>query len=464
LFHLFKHHNDDKNNEMKDDSNNHISFREKLNKSMSNAFGFESNIDISDETQVLYRRNVVIKNVIFLTNLLYTIILFVISFGDSSNWILTVLLFPVTYLVNRTLKKMIFTDKDDLAKQKIAMYVACFYMFLSSMLVYLKLKNQFTTSSDGVSNVVIYGEVGYAMLYVSLVVVSLYQDKKALLTICKWLLVGVTILHFTVTYNFTEQYGHASQGIWILLKEIFVSEQFKDIVLRTAVLILFMAALYVNVSISQYLMEERKRELVKRKDVEDDFINVVFEMFKVSLDNTYISEQEISDANILAQMSYKLANYLGLKPSMCEECKKYSRIYLDEQVDLENIKSITNKDVQFEKLREETKIGSVIAKRQAARRRIDYIVRNHVQGAASPEFCDKMRRISQSEFDQIIGICDVYITLRSMKAYKRPYSHEQSLAALNEDFKQYFDSIIYDRFINFIDEFKRIYEESDIEG
>jgi hypothetical protein len=52
LFHLFKHHNDDKNKEMKDDSNNHVSFREKLNKSMSNAFGFESNIDISDETQV----------------------------------------------------------------------------------------------------------------------------------------------------------------------------------------------------------------------------------------------------------------------------------------------------------------------------------------------------------------------------------------------------------------------------
>lgn len=462
MAHLFKHSSANPNE--KSSLKAKISIKEKLNKFFSNSFGFESNIDISDETQVLYRRNVVIKNIIFLTNLLYTIILFVISFGDSSNWILTILLFPVTYLVNRTLKKMIFVEKNDLVKQKIAMYVACFYMFLSSMLVYLKLKNQFTANFDGTSSIVIYGEVGYSMLYVSLVVVSLYQDKKALLTICKWLIVGVTILHFTVTYNFTEQYGHASEGIWPLLKLIFISEQFKDIVLRTAVLILFMSALYVNVSISQYLMEERKRELVKRKDVEDDFINVVFEMFKVSLDNTYISDQEKSDAAILATMSYKLANYLGLKPSSCEECMKYSRIYLDEQVDLENIKSIPNKDLQFEKLREETKIGSVIAQRQAARRRIDYIVRNHVQGAASPEFCDKMRRISQSEFDQIIGICDVYITLRSMKAYKRPYSHDQSVMALTQDFKQYFDSIIYDRFMNFIDEFRRIYEESDIEG
>lgn len=431
----------------------------KIKKFFSDKFGFESKIDISDETQVLYRRNCVIKNIILLANLLYTVILFVISFGDHSNWILTILLFPVTWLVNHTLKKMIFTDKDDLAKQKIAMYVQCFYMFLSALLVYIKLKNQFSTITDDSTQVVIYGEVGYAMLYVSLVVVSLYQDKKALWTICKWLLVGVTILHFTVTYNFTEQYGYASDGIFSVIKEIIQSDQFKDIVLRTAVLILFMAVLYVNVSISQYLMEERKNELVKRKEVEDDFINVVFEMFKVSLDINYISDEEKSEAALLAKMSYQLANYLGLKPKECEECMKYSRIYLDETLDLESIKTIDNKEVQFEKLRNETKRGNVIARRQAGRRRIDYIIRSHVQGSATPEFIDKMKHISQSEYDQIIGICEVYITLRSMTAYKRPYSHEKTVEALNQDFKQYFDNIIYDRFYNFIEEFRTMFDE-----
>jgi hypothetical protein len=297
---------------------------------------------------------------------------------------------------------MIFTDKDDLAKQKIAMYVACFYMFLSSMLVYLKLKNQFTTSSDGVSNVVIYGEVGYAMLYVSLVVVSLYQDKKALLTICKWLIVGVTILHFTITYNFTEQYGHASEGIFVLLKEIFVSEQFKDIVLRTAVLVLFMAALYVNVSISQYLMEERKRELVKRKDVEDDFINVVFEMFKVSLDNTYISEQEKSDANILALMSYKLANYLGLKPSMCEECRKYSRIYLDEQVDwfYENYKK-HEQNLKAQSEEEKQKLEEPI--KRSSRKDTQVITAEPVEIESIEEDKPKRKITSLSEWVQELG-------------------------------------------------------------
>jgi len=99
-------------------------------------FGFESGIDITDDNQVLYRKNVVIKNIIFVSNILYTIIFTILSLGDESNWMLTVLLFPVTFFVNATLKKMINKGADDKMSQTIAMYFASFYMFLSSIVIY----------------------------------------------------------------------------------------------------------------------------------------------------------------------------------------------------------------------------------------------------------------------------------------------------------------------------------------
>ena len=62
-------------------------------------FSFESGIDISNDTQVLFRRNKVIKNIILVTNLLYTIILFIVSHGDSKNIVLSALLLPFFLLM-----------------------------------------------------------------------------------------------------------------------------------------------------------------------------------------------------------------------------------------------------------------------------------------------------------------------------------------------------------------------------
>ncbi len=416
-------------------------------------FSFESGIDISNETQVLFRRNKVIKNIILVTNLLYTIILFVVSRGDSQNIVLSVLLLPVTFVINKSLTKMINENETNILKQQIAMYAQCFYMFLSATLVYIKLKSQLNSNQD----IVLYAEVGYAMLYVSLVVVSLYQDKKLLAEMSKWLLLLVTILHFTVTYRFVEDYGHkeAFDAFISILK----SDSLKDIVLRTAVLGLFAIALYVNVSISEFLMEQRKTELLKRKEVEDEFTNVVIDMYNANFSDMFINNQTKAEADLLAKMSFQLASYLGLKPNECEDIKKYSRIYLDNIINLEEIKSIPNKDDRFEMLRKETQIGSVIAQRLSLKRKTDNIVRVHVQSGTSPEFIDFMKMVKAPIRDQIVAICDIYISLRSFRDYKRPYDQNMTVKALSNDYKQYFDNIVFDRFINFINVFKDMYDE-----
>ena len=51
----------------------------KLFSKLNNMLSFEKGIDITDDYQVLKRKNIVIKNIIFFSNITYTLILFLIS-------------------------------------------------------------------------------------------------------------------------------------------------------------------------------------------------------------------------------------------------------------------------------------------------------------------------------------------------------------------------------------------------
>ncbi len=442
-------------NEIKEES-------EKLNKKKSISsffsyifqkyFSFEAGVDISNDTQVLYRRNKVIKNIIFVTNWLYTIILFIVSFTDHTNLVLSAILVPVTFYVNYRLGKVIRMNEDNLLKQQIAMYIQCFYMFLSAIVVYVKMKY----STNNIDETVMYAEVGYAMLYVSLVVVSLYQDKKLLLEISKLLLLLVTLIHFTVTYNFIKI--AENKTTFETIKLVVQSEAFKDIILRTAVLGLFMIILYINVSISHFLQEERRKELVKRRDVESAFTDVVINMYNANFGDMFITKENREESGLLADMSYQLASFLGLKISECDDIKHFSHIYLDTDVNIDRIASIPNSDERFEVLRKETELGSIVAERLSLKRKVENIVRTHCQGSVTPEFIDFSKMVKEPWRNQIIALCDIYISLRSIRDYKRPYDEAQTERILETDFKQYFDNIIFDRFMTLIETFKNMYE------
>ena len=126
---------------------NKINLKDKLlnnkffSKLFRNYFGFESGIDITNDTQVLYRKNYVIKNIVFVSNLIYSLIFAALSFGEPKNLVFTIISFPVTFLLNITLKKMIKQNPDNHVRQTIAMYIMSFYMFLSTIIMYFKLKN-----------------------------------------------------------------------------------------------------------------------------------------------------------------------------------------------------------------------------------------------------------------------------------------------------------------------------------
>ena len=419
----------------------------KSNALFNKYFSFESGIDITNDNQVLYRKNVVIKNIIFLSNIIYTIIFTIVSISEPSNWLLTVILFPVTFVVNMSLKNLINKGPDDRMSQNVAMYVSCLYMFLSSVLIYVKLKY-------GQSSYLM--EAGYILLYYSLAVCSFYQDKKMLKNISIWVIVLITILHFTVTYSLinTDVAKDVSK-----IFTLFTADAFKDIIIRTLLLIMFMLVLYVNVSMVNFMQDERKKELSKRREVQEDFTKVVTEIFDVTLSNNEISEDEAKEAIVLSTMVKKLASLSNLKPEETNEVYEFSKIHIEKKVHF-NADAFANEDEKFEALRKETELGSKLIARIHLKRECEELIRSTFEASTSPAFIDKVRESLRGDiYSEIILICDLYVTMRSFKSYKRAYNHKITMDYFEKYFKIYFDQDIFDRFMKFDTDFEEIYQE-----
>ena len=119
---------------------NRISNKIKNNTFFQRMFGFEVGIDVTNDNEVLYRKNVVIKNIIFVVNLIYTLIFTFAGFifGDKSNFLLTILVFPLTFFVNYTLKRFMKKGPKDSMSQLIAEY---FHVFICSYRQYSFISN-----------------------------------------------------------------------------------------------------------------------------------------------------------------------------------------------------------------------------------------------------------------------------------------------------------------------------------
>ena len=187
-------------------------------------FGFETGVDITDEVAVLHRRNIVIKNITFVSNIFYSIILFIVAYysGEASDWLFTALFFPFTFFLNTVIKRLISSDTHDKTKQEVAMYLLAAYMFISAILFYARFYQ-----TDSLET------AAYVMIYYSIVVISLYQSKKLILWSAFGMLPVMTIIHFTWTYRINTDY----QGLEIseFFRRFIHDAAFSDILLRTLI-------------------------------------------------------------------------------------------------------------------------------------------------------------------------------------------------------------------------------------
>lgn len=438
------------------DLKNKIANKFKTNTFFQDKFGFENGIDITDDNEVLFRKNVVIKNIILIANIIYTLIFTIISIGDPSNranWLLTILLFPVTFLINHLLGKMIKRGSKDNLSQRLSMYLASFYMFLSSILIYIKLKYGETGTDAGGKYL---AECGYILIYVSLLITAFYQDKKMLKYVFLWVLVGVTILHFVVTYSMVS----SAQGKTILefIGDFFSGTAFRDILIRTILLLLYMLVLYIYVSMTNYMQDERKKEQAKRRSVQEEYTNNLSEIFKFSIPNYTYNADEEAEAIILSRMSKRLATILNMEEEKIEDIANYAKMYIDTKVDLD-LDKIENEDEKYYKILNQSEISILKMKRLELKRRADEISRYVLLGYNDSEFIKRQREMLRDTKSQVILICDIYISMRSNRTYKKAYNHQNAIQYMNTYFLDYFDGDIFSNFMRFSSDFDQIYSE-----
>ncbi len=419
----------------------------------SKLFAVEYDVDITDDTAMLYRRNIVVKNIIFFSNIVYSIIFMILAFADksTSNFAITLILFPLSFVVNKTLNKFVNGDEKDMVKQTIASYICVFYMFVVSIMLYVKMR-VFTENALGGQP--IYSDAAYVLIYYSIGVISLYQSPKLIKNIAPYVLAVVSCLHLSTTYDIV----HASytKSVLAFVKGFFVSDEFKDILVRTLLLAAYLVVMYSLADITSKQQLQRKVELIKRQTVQDDFTKIVTDMFNVTLNFNQITEEERLQGPLLEKMVVKLSDVIGLSEEETLKNKNFSTIHLNAAVDLDT-SNITSNDEKFKKLREQTSIGNEIARRLELRRKAEDIYRSNNEGWSSEEFVAKTKQIQNNRDSNIILLSDLYIILRSPRNYKRTYSHENSMKLIREVYYIYFDNDLIDRFERFGKDFEELF-------
>ncbi len=418
------------------------------NRLFAKYFGFEEGIDITNDAAVLYRRNVVIKNIIFLSNMLFTGIFFALSIyrPGQFDWIIGVLTMPITYVINRVLNKLINVDKYDQTKQLVATYVAVLYMFISTMLVYLRMsldQNSFFETGS------------YVLIFYSLVVISLYQDRKLLSNSFILILGFITIIHFTITDNLFVQ-GMTLENFF---KQHIRTPEFGDILLRTLVFIVYYFVVYAIVSIGQTMQEERKRELAKRREVQNDFGYIVKDLFSVVFSSSY-SLLDRTHAYHVEKIAKQLALFFNVTEEQRQIINELATIHLrfDEIKDIINEHEMVD-ERGYDALKEKTTLGSKIAKRLQLAQKCEDIVRSHLEGTSNEKFYQEMMQIQPGIEAQIILLSDMYITMRSLRSYKRPYTHLNTLKVFQQELTPYFDYNVKETFLRYNEEFDKLYNQ-----
>ena len=446
-------------------------------KKMADRFNFEAGVDILDDTSVLFRRNKVNKNILWVINMVF---FFLSLIGTQQSFLIVILVISFIMLtINRTLKRIINEEPRTLLKQQMAMYIGSIYILLASMALYAKLRlsagslnlgeimsNAGITLSEQQGMISSYitdisiSQAGYILIYFALIVISLYQDATLLRVLFRWVFVVMFGIHVLIMYPLYDV-----QGISGLYNYLFVTNAniTIDIALRTVILVVFYIALYSSVSIGQMMNNKRKEELIKRRDMEKDFTAVVGDVFDViGVFNSHTINQSKEDVHRVAELSSRLASVLGLSSNVCTEIYDYSVIHTDRVKDLsileyEGKETLTERD--YKVIREKTILGSVVIKRLQLNQKSEDIVRVHFEKTVDQNFTEKMKRVQRSQEGQIILLAEIYDVLRHERNYKSELLHKRAVDLIKLEFSEYFEPYILDRFLKYQMEFEAFYDK-----
>ena len=448
-------------------------FKNLISKSFSKLFGFENNVVITDDLNVLTRRNTVIKNIIFLFNLFLFLLMLIISLSKIGlegldpkvvqnrtivNWSITVATFPFLFVFNFLLKRMIQpskvsqTQNRDVAihKQKLAQYFIISYLFIAVSLFYLKVNITPLFFRNGLYQnkslaFVVLETFSYSLFYVVLTIICLYQDRKAFSYSAAFLFGILTIMHIFVTNRF-----YAFTDLKDLLNSLV------DVILRSLVFVLYSLVLRALTIISETIQHDRIHEKVQRARLQDEFISLTSDLFGVVLNSALT---DISYLEFLTKIANRLGELMGLSVANLNTLVSYCQ-YLDNHANFTALlNQETLKSLSQSELTTKVQNGAVIAKRiQLAKKAVE-IVRTSIESGISKTFVEKQNQIQNTVISQIILTADIYCIMRMSTAYKTACSHSETIAHFKETFRYFISEDIFTRFIDFNQEFETLYNE-----
>jgi hypothetical protein len=425
-------------------------------------FSFEAGVDILDDTSVLYRKNVVIQNIITITNIVFLLFTLIGSDGLQRriNIIVTFIIALIMVISGRSIGHMIKEKPTTLHKQQMGQYLSGIYILMMAIAVYIKLRLTLGNSLEG--GFFSITQAGYSLIYFSLVVIALYQDPKLLNVVFKVTIIAMTIIHVVVMYPI---YDYASNftELWNYIKGPILT----DIILRTLILAVFMIGLYSTVKISEDINIKRKQELVKRRKMEKDFKDVVSDVFDVI--SVYKQRgEDIAEKNYqqaakrVAKVAGELGGFLGYSSKLCQEIYEFSTIHVDKR-DVLNIDEYDGKEqlneTDYKKIRQKTIIGSIIIKRLQLDKKGEDIVRAHFEKTVNKDFIKEMNGIQNNRESQVILLSHIYDILRQERNYKKKLNHQRAIDLIKFEFNEYFDPQIIDRFVRYQAEFESVYHD-----
>ncbi|QVK18924.1 hypothetical protein KHQ81_04230 [Mycoplasmatota bacterium] len=385
--------------------------------------------DILNSTEVLRRKNVIVNRLLLITNILITI--FIATYYESIGLPKTLSLLIPTILINVLITYFVSSQKDDYEKQVMGMYLAVLSVSYIALRLFFLYPEPYT----------------YIFIYIALVIIALFQNRHAII-------LGDVLIFSVATFIHISEVGSSSQSLITMQHDIMVYTMF---------LILFIFVITSMVFFSEYMDKERKNELKKREELENEFQNVLWDVFDTIDDFSQVRENdELSNEYVSALMTKRFGFLLKFDEQKCDELFNFAIVIgVNTDFDLhysEDEKNDLLKD--YSKIRYKLGIGNMLLRRTRIRIKSEAMVRSRYESWFVSDNFKKIKAEDSSVENQMVLLCEIYITLREKQSYKKALPHNKAIKELTETFNHFFDEALLNTFVENHVEFEVIYERT----
>ncbi len=385
--------------------------------------------DILNSTEVLRRKNIIVNRLLLIANILVTV--FIVMYYEQIKLLSSLSLLIPTILINVLITYFISSQKEDYEKQVMGMYMAVLSVCYMGLRLFFLYPEPFT----------------YIFIYIALVIVALFQNRHAII-------LGDVLIFSVATFIHFDQVGSKNPSL------ISVNH---DITIYTMFLLLFIFVITSMVFFSEYMDKERKTELKKREELENEFQNVLWDVFDTIDDFSQVTQDdELSSEYVTSLMVKRLGMLLKYDEEKCNDLFNFA-IVIGVNTDFDfNYSDTDKKDIlkDYQKIRYKLDIGNRLLRRTRIRIKCESMVRSRFESWFVSDNFRKLKAEDSNIDNQIVLLCETYVTLRDRQSFKKALPHVKAIKEITDNFAHFFDEEVFNTFIENHVEFEVIYEKT----